>query len=321
MNKPNSKSFQKYIGEGALLLMTVIWGGTFVIVKESLNDVSPLLFVGIRFGIAAVIVYAYFLIRKIKIDSNSLKLGMFLGLLLFLGFFFQTNGLRITTATKSGFITGSLVVMVPLFQTIFEKRLPSRGSQIGTLLVFIGLLFLSSSGTTLYEFISDLGTNFNLGDWLTLICAMFFALHVVFIDIISPKYKFIDLLFLQLSTVSILSFMVSGFLQVSRIEEMKLYFTTESIIGILYTSLLATLINFSLQTKYQKVVSPTKAGIIYSFEPIFAAIFAFFLLSEKITNFGFIGSSLIFFGLIVSEVFDNFFNKKEKENGKSRDYR
>lgn len=311
MNSSKVNPFQKYLGEGALLLMTIIWGGTFVIVKESLNDVSPLLFVGIRFGIAALIVLIYFFIKKIKIQFASIKPGVFLGILLFLGFFLQTNGLKITTATKSGFITGSLVVMIPLFQTIFEKRLPTKGAQIGTVLVFIGLLFLSSSGSSLKEFITDLGTNFNMGDWLTLVCAVFFALHVVFIDIISPKYKFLDLLILQLLTVSLLSFIFSGIFQFTDIEKMQFEITFDSIRGILYTSLLATLINFSIQTKYQKVVSPTKAGIIYSFEPIFAALFAFFILSEKITNFGFIGSALIFFGLVAAEVFDKLLKQKE----------
>jgi drug/metabolite transporter (DMT)-like permease len=309
MNNSNNL-FQKYLGESALLLMTIIWGGTFVIVKESLSDVSPLLFVGVRFGIAALIVAFYFLLKGIKVEYRSIKPGMFLGLLLFLGFFFQTTGLKITTATKSGFITGSLVVMIPLFQTIFEKRLPSKGAQIGTVLVFIGLLFLSSSGSSLKEFITDIGTNFNTGDWLTLICAMFFALHVVFIDIISPKNKFIDLLLLQLVTVSIFSFIIAGFFEFTSIEKLQFDITFDSLRGILYTSLLATLVNFSLQTRYQKVVSPTKAGIIYSFEPIFAALFAFFLLNEKITNFGLAGSALIFLGLIAAEVLDNILDKK-----------
>lgn len=311
MNNSKVNPLQKYLGEGALLLMTIIWGGTFVIVKESLNDVSPLLFVGVRFGIAALIVLTYFLLKKIKIQFASIKPGVFLGILLFLGFFLQTNGLKITTATKSGFITGSLIVMIPLFQTIFEKRLPTKGAQIGTVLVFIGLLFLSSSGSSLNEFLTDLGTNFNIGDWLTLACAMFFALHVVFIDIISPKYKFLDLLLLQLVTVSLLSFIFSGIFQFTGIEKMKFDITFDSIRGILYTSLLATLVNFALQTKYQKIVSPTMAGIIYSFEPIFAALFAFFILSEKITNFGLIGSALIFCGLIAAEVFDKLLKQKE----------
>ncbi len=317
MTDKNNPLSKKYFGESALLIMTVIWGGTFVIVKESLNDVSPLLFIGVRFGIAALLISVYFLFKGIRIELSSLLPGIFLGLLLFFGFFLQTNGLRLTTASRSGFITGSLVVMVPLFQTIFEKRLPTKGAQLGTLLVFIGLLFLSSSGSSLNEFITDLGTNFNTGDWLTLGCAAFFALHVVFIDIISPKYKFLDLLLLQLASVALFSFIISGLFSITGIENMKFEITIDSASGILYTSLLATLVNYAIQTKYQKVVSPTKAGIIYSFEPIFAALFAFFLLSEKITNFGFIGSGLIFLGLIVAEAFDNLLAGKENRNGKS----
>lgn len=308
----NSKLTLKYFGEAALLLMTVIWGGTFVIVKESLNDISTMLFVAIRFSAAAMIIGAYLFIKKYKVDKKSLAPGFVLGAFLFLGFLFQTIGLKQTTATKSGFITGSLVVMVPLFQTVIEKKLPSVGAQIGTVLVFFGILFLSSGGTSITNFLSELGGSFNLGDTLTLICAAFFALHVVFMDIISPKHDFWILFVTQLVTVSVLSLLVSIIFHSGGFESMHIDPTSNLIWGLLYTSLLATCVNFGLQTKFQKVVSPTKAGIIYSFEPIFAAIFAFFLLNEKISNFGLAGSALIFSGLIVSEAYDSIFNNKEK---------
>jgi len=317
MNNLDKRPTTKFVGEAALLLMTIIWGGTFPIVKESLKDVSSMLFVAIRFGIAASIIFVILLLKKYRFNKSSILPGMFLGALLFTGFLFQTNGLKITSATKSGFITGTLVVMVPIFQTIIEKKLPSIGSQIGTVLVFIGLLFLSSGGSSITTFLSELGSSFNLGDLLTLICAAFFALHVVYMDIISPKYDFWILFLFQMITVCLLSLAASFVLHATAFEPYFINFSPDLITGILYTSLLATCVNFGLQTRFQKVVSPTKAGIIYSFEPIFAAIFAFFLLSEKITNFGLVGSALIFAGLIVSEAFDNFFNKKENVNATS----
>ena len=315
MNKLPQKTISKYFGESALLLMTLIWGATFVIVKESLNDISSTLFIAFRFAIAAGVLTVIMLIRKNKIDRESILPGMFLGLLLFLGFATQTIGLKNTSATKSGFITGSLVVMVPIFQMIIEKRMPTKGAVIGTILVFIGIVFLSSGGSSITNFLNELGANFNFGDGMTLICAMFFAVHVVYIDIISAKNDFWTILIAQLATVSMLSFIASFVFAGVSYESIHVSFTKYLLFGLLYTSLLATLFNLGLQTKFQKVVSPTKAGIIYSFEPIFAAMFAFFLLNEKISNFGLAGGALIFLGLIASEVFDSIFSKDQKENG------
>lgn len=314
MNNSSQKTVAKYFGESALLLMTILWGGTFVIVKESLNDISSMLFVAIRFGMAAAVLTLIIIATKNKIDRKSILPGIFLGTFLFFGFFTQTIGLKYTSATKSGFITGSLVVMVPLFQTIIEKKIPSKGAQIGSVIVFIGILFLTSGGNAIGTFLNELGTNFNFGDGMTLICAVFFALHVVYIDLISSKNDFWTILIIQISTVSLLSFAAAFLFAGISAETLHISFTSYLLFGLLYTSLVATLFNIGLQTKFQKVVSPTKAGIIYSFEPIFAAIFAFFLLNEKISNFALAGSALIFLGLIVSEVFDSFFWKNEKEN-------
>lgn len=294
--------------------MTVIWGGTFVIVKESLSDISSMLFIAFRFGIAAVVMSILIILWKKKIDAASLKAGIFLGFLLFLGFATQTVGLKFTSATKSGFITGSLVVMVPIFQTIIFKKVPTKGAIMGTLLVFAGLIFLSSGGESVFSLLSELGNNFSFGDTLTLICAAFFALHVVYIGVITPKYDFAVLVFLQVVTASALSLFASFIFEAASFESLHVDLTSYLIFGLLYTGLLATLVNLGLQTRFQKEVTPTKAGIIYSFEPIFAAVFAFFLLNEKITNFELIGSTLIFSGLLVSEIYDQLI----KQNGNSR---
>ncbi len=318
MNKSKEKKSTHYLGEGALLLMTIIWGGTFVIVKEALNDISSMLFIAIRFSISSLLVSLFLLIKKYKINKKTFLSGIFLGTFLFFGFLFQTAGLKYTSATKSGFLTGSLVVIIPFLQLLIEKKIPTKGAIIGTILVFIGIIFLSSGGNSIKNFITEFGNTFNIGDILTLICALFFALHVVYMDIISPKHEFWILFFSQLIGVSIFSFITSLIFHFTSLEFYRINLTTNLWIGIMYTSLLATCVNFGLQTKYQKVVSPTKAGIIYSFEPVFAAIFAFFLLNEKFSNFAVLGSSLIFLGLIVSEIFDtvysNFFNNKNGQH-------
>ncbi len=306
----NKFSPTHFIGEGALLLMTVIWGGTFVIVKEALNDITPMLFIAIRFSIASLLVLVLLLFKRYKLNSSELRSGILLGIFLFLGFVFQTVGLKYTTATKSGFITGSLVVMIPALQLFIEKKKPTKGALIGTALVFVGIIFLSSGSATPSSFLAEFGQDFNTGDYLTLICSLFFALHVVYMDIISPGHNFWLLFLSQLITVAILAWIAT--LSFHTVSFETLYINDNLINGILYTSVLATFVNFGLQTRFQKEVSPTKAGIIYSFEPIFAALFAYFLLSEKISNFGMIGGAFIFCGLIISEIYDYYFNGGKK---------
>ncbi|MBZ0182216.1 MAG: DMT family transporter [Melioribacteraceae bacterium] len=315
MNNSSINAFRKrFKGEIALLIITVIWGATFPIIKESLNDSTPFIFVAVRFSIASILILPFFLPKVKLLNKETLKAGLVLGVLMFGGFVTQTIGLNHTTATKSGFITGSVVVMIPFLQFYMEKKIPTKGAIFGTILVFIGLLFLSSGGNDLISFITDLGGSFNFGDFMTLVCAIIFAHYVVFIDIYTNKYEFIFLFSLQIFTTAILGILSASFIGISDFGEIRFVLTESLIFGLLYTGILATVVNIGIQTKFQKLITPTKAGIIYSFEPIFAAVFAFFLLNEKISNFGFIGMGLIFFGLISSEIYDTLFNKNGKEN-------
>lgn len=227
-----------------------------------------------------------------------------------MGFATQTVGLKFTSATKSGFLTGTAVIIVPLLQIIIEKKAPTKGVIIGTILVMLGIAFLSSGGSSLFSLLSDLGSNFNLGEGLTLICALFFALYIIYLDIETSLYDFWTLLFLQIITTAFLSIIFLLVFTETNLEPFKFDLTNNLVWAIFYTSIFATLITTALQTKYQKNVTPAKAGIIFSFEPIFAALFAFFILGEKITNFGYIGASLIMMGLLVSELYENLFVEK-----------
>lgn len=303
---------KKYTAELALLLMTIIWGGTFVIVKDGLNSISTMLLIALRFLIASLILYPFIHSRIKKINRDELFSGVILGAILFFAFAAQTVGLKFTTATKSGFLTGTLVVMIPFLQIIIKRTFPTRGTWLGVILVFIGILFLSSGGQSITNFFQELGSGFNLGDYLTIVCAILFALHIIYIDIFTRKYNFWILLFLQLSVAAVLAFIASFSFDLFNVEEIKLVINSNLIFGILYLAILASLINYALQTKFQKEVIPSVAGIIYSFEPIFAMLFAYFLLDERISNFGLFGAVLIFTGFVVQEILNNF----EKQNGK-----
>ena len=294
---------KKYIGEGALLLNTIIWGVTFALIKNAFTDVSPLLFLGLRFGLATLIFLPFVYSHLRTTNKKTLVAGAILGIFYFAGFATQSLGLNLTTATKSGFITGTFVIFIPILQLIIERRKPKWFNMLSVFLVLIGLIMLSSKGENTLDFIKQLGSDFNLGDLLTLLCALLFAFQVVYVDVFTKKYDYLPMVFVQLFITSLGGFIFAYIFSITSLEEIRITFNFNVVSAILYTSIFASIITTIIQLKYQKTVSPTKAGIIFSIEPIFAAVFAYFLLSEKISNFGLVGCVLIFIGLIFSEVF------------------
>ncbi len=294
-------SVGKFKGELNLLLVTLFWSATFVLIKDAITDISSMLFIAFRFSIAALLLIAW---KGKKIFANFDKRvfpPILLSFLLFVAFASQTVGLKFTLATKSAFITGSSVVMIPFLQTMIEKRPPAKGTIIGAVLVFVGILFLSSGGSGITGFLNSLGNNFNVGDSLTILCALFYSIYVVYLDVLSRKYDFWYLVFVQLFAMAAFSFLFALIFFLTDLEPIHISYSKDLIIALVYTSLFATLIATTLQTKFQKYVTPAKAGIIFSFEPVFAAVIAFFTINEKISNFGVVGSALIFSGLIISE--------------------
>jgi len=307
----NNSFFEKYKGEFILLVVTVLWSATFVIVKGALADISSMLFIGLRFLIAGIILLPIVIRRKLDWKNAKLLPPIILGILLFIGFALQTVGLKSTSATKSAFLTGTTVAIIPFLQLILEKKKPKTGPIIGVFVVLIGILFLSG-GNSILTLLTDIITNFNFGDFLTLVCAFFFAMYVVYLDMLSSKYIFWMLLIVQIGVTATLSFSAAIFFDLINYEQLRVELTSQLGFGIIYTSIFATLFTTTLQTKYQKLVSPTKAGIVYSFEPIFASIIAFIFLSERITAFGLLGATLIFVGLIISETFDGIVKSFQK---------
>lgn len=282
-----------------LLLCTLIWGGTFVVVKQGLDHASPFVFLAVRFGIAIAIFVPLTFSHLKSISKRTMISGGVLGLLLWIGFATQTVGLQYTTASKSGFITGLLVVFTPLFQILIEKRLPKKGNVIGIVLVVIGLFFLTSPE----------GSEFNIGDGLTLICAAVFGLHIVYLDVFSKRHPFLQLAFLQFVTVLFFS------IAAAPIFETPLFIpTTDFLLGLAYLSILATVLTLTLQTKYQKETTPTRAAVIFSLEPVIAATSAYFVLEESIGGIGIFGGGLIVAGLLVSELSDLIFPSQKADD-------
>jgi len=270
----------------SLLLVTLVWGSTFVIVKLAIEDLPPLPFLAIRFALAFVSLLPLLYFQKEHISKGTILKGIALGVFLFSGYAWQTVGLQYTTSSNAGFITGLSVVFVPALVTITTRKLPSLGLILGILCALVGLAFLS------------LGDRFQLnkGDIMVLICAISFALHIYFVGRYAPQTNATVLASVQILTVSILSSIFSGFLPQS-----IMHFSTNVWVALLVTAIPATSLAFFVQTKMQQFTTPTHTALIFSMEPVFAAVSAFFFAGEILSPRGLLGAGLVLVGMLIAE--------------------
>ena len=271
-----------------LLIIVIIWGSTFAIIKGILNLMPPYAFLAYRFLLATLILVLIFWKKIKEINKTILRKGSLIGIFLFLGYTFQTVGLKYTTATKAGFITGLSVVLVPIISFFFIKEKISRNSVIGVILAFIGLWFLNYSSSF----------SFNFGDFLVLLCAISFALHIISVGLYTKKMDYVLLVIVQLATVFVLSLLMALIFERPAIH---LSYPSNVWWAIVLTAVFATALAFYMQNRFQKYSTATKTAIIFSGEPIFAAVFAYLLLGEKVGLIAWAGGLLIIFGMIISQ--------------------
>jgi drug/metabolite transporter (DMT)-like permease len=278
---------QKTRAELSLLAMTSIWGGTFPIVKIAMEHVSPILLIAIRFCIATVFLLLFFRRNIFPLPAGAITKGSILSLFLFIGFVAQNIGLTITTASKSAFITGLMVLFVPLLQVIVERRAPRFGNVLGVLIVVFGLYLLTSPE----------GSSLNAGDALTLVCAVLFAVYIVYLDVIAHDMTALQLLFVQMISTAVFAVATTA-----AFEETYFTLNVHSVGSLLYLTFLATLLTTYVQTRYQKDTTPTRAVVIFSIEPVIASFLSFLILGEILGPLGILGGALIIAGVLLSEL-------------------
>lgn len=276
--------------EFILIGVVVIWGYTFPVIKNVLVNIPPLTFLSYRFFLALSIIYLIFRNRLKHINLSVAKKGFLVGLFLFLGYFGQTVGTQFTTSTKTAFITGISVVIVPIISFFWTRERIKRNSAIGVLLAVIGLWLMNTNGTIYHV---------NIGDSLVFLGAIGFALYIVGVDIYTKKLDYVQLVFIQLATVCLLSFISAIFF-----EKNAIHFSYDLSVwwAVFINGVFATALAFYLQNRFQKYSSPTKIAIIFSAEPVFGAIFSYLILGETIGIFGFIGGLAIFSGMCIAQI-------------------
>lgn len=279
----------KYISMIGLLVVTIIWGGGFVASDIALGSLEPFQIMALRFFLAFLLMGIIGRKELKTITKQEIKAGMFLGIALFVGFAFQTVGLKYTTPSKNAFLTALNVVIVPFIAFLLAKKKLSIKGIFGAVMALVGVGVLS------------LNENFTLsfGDILTIFCAFGFAFQIFLTGIYVKQCRTIVLNFMQMGVATFLSIIGIGVMQEGMIQA-----TSEGVMSVLYLGLVSTTLCFLLQTICQKHVEETKAAILLSMESVFGTIFSIWILKEQLTMRMIVGCAIILIAVIVSNMED-----------------
>ncbi|WP_320006812.1 DMT family transporter [Maridesulfovibrio sp.] len=289
----NTKSLK---ADMLLLITAIIWGAAFVAQRVGMDFMGPLTFNAVRFALGAAALVP--LIKRIdrekkkdgtylEVDKKSfIKGSLIAGGALFMGATFQQWGLVYTTAGNAGFITGLYVVFVPIMGLFFKQK-TGLPTWIGAVLAVIGMYLLSVNE----------GFHIEMGDLLVLVCAVFFAGHVVVISLLSSKIDPVKFAAGQFVVCSAFSF-IGAF----SFETMTFAGIWAGIVPILYGGLMSVGVAYTLQVVAQQEAKPAHAAIILSLESVFAALAGWLLLGEILTTQGLIGCGLMLCGMLLSQI-------------------
>ncbi len=274
---------------GMLLLVTFFWGVTFPVVKVALGYIGPGPFLALRF-LAATIMMAFFVRRgKGFLSTTNIKHGMVAGFLLFIGYYFQTVGLEYTSAAASGIITGAYVVILPLMSYLYLKTKVSRVDLFSSIIAFGGLILMSLGS------MSNLGTE--LGDLLTLICAVGYALQIAYVSKHSRNINSSTFTFYQIAAVTIFSTISIPFTP-GGLGTVNLYVA----FAIIFTAIFGSVFGYYVSTVALIYVEPTAAGIIFVAEPIFAALAAVVLAHEHLGIYVILGGAVMIMAMFLTSL-------------------
>jgi len=272
-----------------LLTVAIAWGVTFLMVQEAIAKVPVYSFLFWRFFIATILMGIISYRFYNKIDKQTIFYGFVLGSLLFSAFATQTFGLSHTKSSIVAFITGLNVILVPFIAFVIFKEHVRKMVFLGSLIAVVGLYLLTMSGKL----------TFGIGEYLTLICAVLFALQILFTDKYSKRVNIFMLVFFQFLTVTIYALVFSLFLDD---VTFNVDFNFTFLKAVIVTSVFATVYAFLIQTYMQQFTTPTKTAIIFAMEPVSAGIFGYFVGNENLTSIQILGAAFIILALLLAEI-------------------
>lgn len=297
-------NLRHYRADALMLLTAMIWGSTFVAQRLGMDHIGPFLYTGLRFLVGAVAVLPLlWLLRKPRKPgtpgrmSKPMLLGsLALGAVLTVGINLQQVGLLFTTVTNSGFITGLYVILVPVFGLFIGMR-THKGTWAGALLAVVGMIMLS------------VGPGFRVasGDWLQLVGAACWAIHVLMVGALASRYDPILVSFIQFMVCAAASLTLALIF-----EPIQLPMIEQALPAILYGGVLAVGVAFTLQVVAQKDAITSHAAIILSLEAVFAALAGWLILGETLSPRGLLGCALMLGGMLLAQLVPIYIERRKQ---------
>ncbi len=284
--------------DAAILLTAIIWGSAFVVLKSALDYVTPIYLMAFRFSLAALGMGLIFHKRLANVDKATLCRGAVLGVALALGYGIQTVGLQYTTAGKNAFLTSVYVVLVPFLYWVFYRKRPTAYNLAAAVLCLLGVGFLSLGE----------GFTMGLGDALSLLCGVFYGVHIVLLSRYAQNSDNFSLTTIQFGVAAVLFWIYAGLF-----EPFPRELGWPAVGGILYVTVFSTMVALSLQTIGQKYTSASHASILMSTEALFGTLFGILILGERFTAQTALGCGLIFLAVLTSETEWSFFRRKPSD--------
>jgi len=270
-----------------MVMVTMFWGASYLFMKFGLQSIQEYNLIALRFGIAFLIAALVFYRRLLKIDAKTIKYGFLLGSLLFLSTSAVVIGLKTTSVSNAGFIFSLAVIFVPLLVGLFSRKKPEKRVMLGVCISITGIGLLTLNQTF----------HINTGDFLCILAALFYALHIILTGKATKNADAISIGIIQLGFAG-----AWGLLFSLLFEKPQLPSNIEAWGAILALSILCSAVGFIGQTVAQKHTTPTRTGLIFSLEPVFAAFFAFIFVGEILTNKGYLGAVLVLLGVLAAEI-------------------
>ncbi len=271
----------------ALILITLIWGGSFITVQYGLNFSTPVLFVALRFAAAALAVAIISYRSLQQFTRQDCFAGILIGIVIAIGYSTQTIGLLTISSSESAFLTALYVPLVPIILWLIFKQKPHVMTWFGTALAFIGLVFLTGNGFGAIQL--------NFGQILTLLGSIAIAFEIILISYFAGRVNIRRVTLIQLIVASLLCFLLAPLLG----ESSLLHFGMPLITVLCGLGMASACIQLVMNWA-QRMVNPAQAAIIYAGEPVWAAIFGR-LAGERLPALALVGGTLVVIGVIMSE--------------------
>lgn len=290
---------KEILGKCMLLMSALIWGSSFIVMKNAVDFISPFTLLCIRFVLSTIFISILFFNKIKKIKKQDLLGGFLAGLALFSAFSIQTFGLQLTTPGKNAFLTAVYCTIVPLLSWLYFKKKPDKAQIFAAILCFIGVGFVSL----------DSSLKVNLGDLYTLIGGFLYAVHIIVCEKAMKKTSPIIITALQFAFASIFSFIAA-----SLFEDISVVFHIDSSIylQILYLAFFATTLCYLFQNVGQKFVNENIAALLLSLESVFGVFFSILFGQEIMTLQIGLGFMIIFISVLISETKLSFLHRGRK---------